>query len=380
MNRLLRTLTIIAVMTLSVATLAPAQLQSEGAVVGPVSQANIAAAAAAPGESKSEVAPQQYVQTVASPPPNTPPSRSGRSTSYRSSSSAGRSSGYGTSSSSYRRSSSSPVSRSKRQVFIIPAAEIERKDHFAIERDIHVMSHIFDRVLKKPVNKIGGVFTVMDDFFGRDSHVTQVIYADGYGALFFMDVDFALVGPPPASEAKEPNAPEEKVDTAWKQAMREVYERERPNVTRNTESRPGPEYDAEKVELLKRNLVETLKHAANIQALKSDESVILTVTGGAILSKMEVDRGKDAKWIFRSGKWVPVTGEPRTPLYMVLRPSVLTIRAKKSDIDAFSKGELDFNKFYERTQLLANWSGSTGATSTRGATSARIDQLIQSMR
>ncbi|MBC8217749.1 MAG: hypothetical protein H8E73_04735 [Planctomycetes bacterium] len=52
---------------------------------------------------------------------------------------------------------------------------------------------------------------------------------------------------------------------------------------------------------------------------------------------------------------------------------VLTIRAKKSDIDAFSKGELDFNKFYERTQLLANWSGSTGTTSTRGTTSTSID-------
>jgi hypothetical protein len=48
----------------------------------------------------------------------------------------------------------------------------------------------------------------------------------------------------------------------------------------------------------------------------------------------------------------------------MLPPSVLTIRAKESDIDAFSKGELDFNKFYERTQLLANWSGSTGTTST----------------
>ncbi len=254
------------------------------------------------------------------------------------------------------------MSRSKRQVFIIPAAEIEREDHLAIERDIYVMSHIFDRVLRKPVNRIGGVFTVMDDFFGRDSHVTQVIYADGYGAMFFMDVDFALVGPPPASEAKEPNMPEEKVDTAWKQAERELYAP--PNVTRGrgAENRPGPEYDAEKVELLKRNLVETLKHAANIQALKSDEWVILTVTGRAIISTMVVDQGKGVEWIFHSGKWVPVTGEPRTRLYATPAPSVLTIRAKKSDIDAFSNGELDFNKFYERTQLLANWSGSTGMT------------------
>jgi hypothetical protein len=256
------------------------------------------------------------------------------------------------------------VSRSKRQIFVIPAAEIEREDHLAIERDIHVMSHIFDRMLKEPVRKIGGVFAVMGDFFGRDSHVTQVIYADGYGAMFFIDVDFALVGPPPASEATEPNEPEERVDTAWKQAERELYAP--PNIMRGrgTESRPGPAYDAEKVELLKRNLVETLKHAANIRALKADESVILTVTGRAIMSTTAVYRGKSVEWVFSDGKWIPGPGRPMMASYPSLPPSVLTIRAKKSDIDAFSKGELDFNKFYGRTQLLANWSGSTGTTST----------------
>ena len=59
----------------------------------------------------------------------------------------------------------------------------------------------------------------------------------------------------------------------------------------------------------------------------------------------------------------------------MLAPSVLTIRAKKSDIDAFSKGELDFNTFYERTQLLANWSGSTRTTSMQRATSLGFDVL-----
>ncbi|MHC4351963.1 MAG: hypothetical protein ACYS0H_04520 [Planctomycetota bacterium] len=256
------------------------------------------------------------------------------------------------------------MARSKRQVFIIPTAEIEREDHLAIERDIHVMSHIFDRVLKKPVSKIGGVFTVMDDFFGRDSHVTQVIYADGYGAMFFMDVDFALVGPPPAQEAKEPNEPKEQVDTAWKQAERELFAP--PSITeyRRLEDPSKQEYDAEKVELLKKNVVETLRHAANIRALKSDESVILTIVGRAITPTAIVRRGKEVGWEFSSGKWMPASGNPSAASYPSLPPSILTIRAKKSDIDAFSKGELDFNKFYERTQLLANWSESTGTTST----------------
>ena len=141
--------------------------------------------------------------------------------------------------------------------------------------------------------------------------------------------------------------------------------------------RSGSEYDAEKVELLKKNLVDALKHAANIQVLRSDESVILTVTGRATMSTKTVHRGKSVEWVFHSDHWVPATAGSRTTPYPTLPPSVLTIRAKKSDIDAFSKGELDFNKCYERAQLLANWSGSTGTTSTRGMTSTSINQFAR---
>jgi hypothetical protein len=150
-----------------------------------------------------------------------------------------------------------------------------------------------------------------------------------------------------------------------------------PNVIRNTESGKGPEYDTEKVELLKKNLVETLKHAANMQALKPDESVVLTVTGRAITSTTVISRGKSVKWVFRSNWWEPLADESRTASYPMLAPSVLTIRAKKSDIDVFSKGELDFDEFYEWTQLLANWSGSAGATSTRGTTSLDLNLFMR---
>jgi len=258
-----------------------------------------------------------------------------------------------------------------RKIFVMPATEIEIGDHLDIERDIRVMSHIFDRVLKKPVNKLGGVFTVMDDFFGRDSRVTQVIYLDGYGALFFMNVDFALVGPPQPSRAEEPNEPGELVDTTWQQAERELYappgvgtRRSGVGRRRSEGDRQRSQYDAGKVELLKKNLVETLKHAANIRALKADESVVLTIVGRSINSGLRYYMGEPAGsgWIYKSGKWVPAAEAQKAVSHLSSPPSVLTIRAKKADIDAFSTGELDFDKFYERTQLMANWSGSVVAT------------------
>jgi len=320
MNALVRILTIAAIIGWGGVTLAPAQQASDGRAVG----------AAAPSRINLEAAQPQYAQVETTGPPRL-----------------------------YSLASPSRVrSRSKRQVFIIPATDIERESHLAIERDIHVMSHILDRVLQKPVSKIGGLFTVMDDFFGRDSHVTQVIYLDGYGVLFFMNVDFALAGLSRATQATDPNErPKEQVDTTWKQAERELFAPL--SVTGTIESQPGPEYDAEKVELLKRNLVETLKHAANINALKSDEAVILTISGRTIMWAATAAKAKTKEWVFIDGKWAPVPRNPKTATYSALPPSVLTIRTKKSDIDAFAKGELNFTAFYERTQLFANWSGTT---------------------
>lgn len=357
MNSPARTLIITALITLFAARLVPAQPASETPAAGPASPRRVQAAGTAAEPSSSGTNRQPGTTTTPGRPPGAG-SPVVSSTGFRRSSASG-SYGYGMSSA--YKATSGPASRSKRQIFIIPTAEIKQEDHLQTEWDIHVMSHMFDRVLKKPISKIGGVFTVMDDFFGRDSQVTQVIHAAGYGTMFFMEVDFALVGPPPDPEAKEPNEPKEQVDTAWEQAERELSAPLGVTNYNNLEASSEQRYDAEKVELLKRSLVETLKHATNIQALKPNESVILRVNGRAIAPTVPI-RGKDnVQWIFNSGRWVHGTVDPMTTPYPMLPPTVLIIRAKKSDIDAFSKGELDFAGFYERTQFITNWSGTSGA-------------------
>jgi len=241
-----------------------------------------------------------------------------------------------------------------RRVFVIPAAPIPMEDHLAVERDMHIMSHIFDQVLKKP-QMIGGVFKVMDDFFGRDSRVTEVIYLDGYGLLFFMEVNLALTEPS-ESEEEEPQEAEDHVDATWRRAELELYAPQ--HLRRNGEDSSGQVYDAEKVKVLKSNLVESLKHATNIQALRPDDAVILTVVGTAYPSAaslgqlpVTVRRGGRDEWYFSDGHWSRRPG-PDGAGTSKLSLAVLTIRAKKSDIDAFSKGELDLDQFSRRTQVF----------------------------
>ncbi|NIP51598.1 MAG: hypothetical protein GWN67_06430, partial [Phycisphaerae bacterium] len=99
----------------------------------------------------------------------------------------------------------------------------------------------------------------------------------------------------------------------WHQIKRDLYG---PRNVSPDQSGKG----IDRVEWLKTNIVKNLKHAANIECLKSDEFVIVTANGN------EKQAGP---------------------------PKVLIVRAKKSDIDAFSEGILDLDGFREKVQIVA---------------------------
>ena len=240
-----------------------------------------------------------------------------------------------------------PRSMTGRKVFIVPTAEIDIEDYVATERDMEVMSLIFDRALKKP-QMIGGVFTVLEDFFGRNSHVTDAIYLDGYGALFFLEVNFPLFGSTESEQKEAPKEAQEHVDQIWKRAEQELFSPQELN--RNRASGSSREYDPEKVESLKATLITVLKHAANIKALKSDEFMVLTISGKAPRPSRPVTLpyGRTGRRNLRTNRSMPTKIIPYAG-------TVVNIRAKKSDIDAYSKGEHDFDSFKERIQILTHY-------------------------
>jgi hypothetical protein len=211
---------------------------------------------------------------------------------------------------------------------------------------------------------------VIPDFFGRGSRATEAVYLQGYGVLFLMEVNIPLSSPPKAKE-QDKDESATKADSVWKQAQQEIFQ---PSVYRNKRVLNSAEiYDAEKVEELKSRLIKALKHAANMKNLEPDELIILTVIGkgrsypggvysygrtggGGYSSGLSEYEGVGAANVRRS---YSRTG--RNP-YSVTRSTrggtgsasstVLTIRAKKSDIDAFAKGDLDYDKFREKVQIL----------------------------
>ena len=244
------------------------------------------------------------------------------------------------------------------EVLVIPAAEMKIENLAAITEDMSVMSRIFDNILSQARLTTGGSWSIGFDsrLFGRSSGAIEAIYLEGYGALFLMKVNALLSPPPEALEEKETE--EEDTDPLWTQLRQEIYAPEEVDRRRRGD-RPEEKYDSEKVKELKETLIKTLKHAANIRNLKPDESVILTVIGkagqsGTRTTTRSYGRSRLGSSISRGRSSIRVRGAPGVPTVAAsLLPTVLTIRAKKSDIDAFAKGQLTFDQFRQKTQLLS---------------------------
>jgi hypothetical protein len=221
------------------------------------------------------------------------------------------------------------------------------------------MSRIFDKKLSQARLTTRGSWSIGFDPFaalGRSSGAIEAIYLEGYGALFLMKVNVLLSPLPEALEEKETE--EEDTDPLWTQTIQEMYAPE--EARRRRTDRPEEKYDAEKVEDLKETLIKTLKHAANIRNLKPDESVILTVIGKASQSATRTTTSSyslggdlSGRRRDRRGSTYNITTTLGGAETGTFPPTVLTIRAKKSDIDAFAKGQLDFDQFRQKTQLLS---------------------------
>jgi hypothetical protein len=222
----------------------------------------------------------------------------------------------------------------------------------AVTEDMSVMSRIFDKMLNQSdvMTARGRVIVGLNPYLGRSNRLTEAIYLEDYGVLFLIKVNMLLSAPPEAQQ--EEKTEEADTDQVWTQMRREMYEPEEVGRGR-TDDRPEEKYDAEKVESLKTNLIKTLRHAANIRALNPDDLVILTVIG---------DGGRPDSSVTRFySSYGRSTGSRRIVQTLPeveadsLQPTVLTICAKKSDIDAFAKGEIDYDQFRQRIEIFKTY-------------------------
>jgi hypothetical protein len=269
---------------------------------------------------------------------------------------------------------------------VVPAAEVKAEDLAEIIEDLQIMSHILDERFRE-TRRIQGVFTDFGDFFGRDNRQTEATYLQGYGVLFSMEVNFAFTPPPkPKVQVTEKDA--EPVDSTWQQAKQQVFSPGEPRSTRGSDS--AHEYNSRMVEELKQDLITTLKHASNIRGVQPEEWIILTVIGGGrqgggfggggfMMGGMGGMYGGTSSGGMMGGGYGGSGGgmmggmgmgsgmmggmgamggmggfsEPGVFSEMgVSLATVLTIRAKKADIDAYAKDEKLSEQFRRKVQIF----------------------------
>lgn len=245
------------------------------------------------------------------------------------------------------------------RALIIPNDAGDAKSIGEAEEDLNVMAHILDKAISDDGNSARAMGIPV---FGRVPGLgasPQNLYLEGYGAVFFENVNYPLL--PPPTQPDDGNA-KEKPNSEWEEARKEMS---RPGSGGGADAfagygdferefvwnggGPSP-YDAGKVEALKSNLIAALKNAANIRQLKLDEVVTVVVTGAT------ADVG---------GKTIKSTGnkpQPKDDIFAVRvqalwlppshAPGKLVLRTRKSDAEAFQNGKLSADEFKKKVTVM----------------------------
>jgi hypothetical protein len=222
----------------------------------------------------------------------------------------------------------------------------EAKDLGEIEEDLNVMSRILDKAVNGREDQTHNAMGILvhSGFHGPGS-APRNLYLEGYGAVFFLNVNYPLIEP-----AKKDEQAKENDNSEWEQARRELaqpgargFALAMPPMARFGDG-PAEEYDADKVEKLKTDLISALKNSAHIRRLKPDETVTLVVTGrgSGIESRVVSRRGTRGHATFS------VYGQGNAES----SGARLVLRVRKSDVEAFQKERTSLEEFRKKISMI----------------------------
>ena len=244
---------------------------------------------------------------------------------------------------------------------VIPKDSADAKNLTETEEDMSVMARILEKAAnaksQKSEHEAMGI-----GVFGHSGSTgsPKNLYIDGYGAIFFLNVNYPLLPPATREQAAESKS---ETDTEWERAKNELY---RPQSSSSDLSfnfapfesgsyvystgAPAEEYDEDKVTELKENLTAALKNAGHIRRLGGDDTVTVVVTGRgpAAAAKTTTKKSQNgsssssssSSWssTWRSGSQPPAAR--------------LIIRARRADIEAFQKDKLSVEDFRKKVRMF----------------------------
>jgi hypothetical protein len=240
-----------------------------------------------------------------------------------------------------------------------------------MEEDLAIMSRVFEKALGQlreasSMSKLG----IQMMLTGAGPSI-RASYLEGFGTLFMMKVNFPVVEMSAAVENKTAAAP----GSDWEQAKRDLAgggARSEYLIDAN------PQYDPNLVSNLTKSLIKTLNNAAHIRQLKPDDFIAVTVFGSPASTalaqlRMTAARDNEAKdslgAVAGATPSLHITAKNNKGGYFTLRTptasqgTVLALRVKRADVDAFAKGELTLEQFESRVSTHTYLGSGYGITS-----------------
>ncbi len=218
--------------------------------------------------------------------------------------------------------------------------------------DLHIMCRIFDKevllahgqIREDSLRSWVGVYPFSSvnspSVLKSGSSLTEALYVADYGVVFLMKSAFPLARPL-GTEAEQSGQEEGDTDPVWRRTWRELYAPQDTRYKRGADETVA--YDTEKVERLRAALLATVKHAANIRHLGDTDWVTVVVRGPRsqthAYSRARSRRGD----LFAIGDEPPAVPSPET---------VLRLRVRKADVDAFASKSLDKDEFKQRADIV----------------------------
>jgi len=223
-------------------------------------------------------------------------------------------------------------------VMLVPAGQMDPETATRLIEDLSVMGRIIEKdaanVLESGDSDPASLSRRLrfEDWGAGPSALfsslgrARPLYVAGYGALFFIRVDFPLL---PGAQTPE-EATEQEADSVWAQTRRSLFEPERPGVHLAPDADAPQPYSRDRVDTLKVALITTMKHATNIRGLQPGEWLTIVMQGTS-----------------------PQAGDAATA--MAGAGSTLTLRAKKADVDLYAKGQLVQAQFEQCLQVVSHY-------------------------
>jgi hypothetical protein len=257
--------------------------------------------------------------------------------------------------------------------------------------DLNVLSLIFSRHLERALGEEGS--EARDYKLGipmllqTGGRWVEASYIEGFGAVFNLRVRFPLV---PAA-APDKDTPSSQQDSEWEQARRALAGGTQDDPRRLNPYEKARRYSPNLVETLKKRVIELLRNASNLRHVQPDEWIAVTFAGppNVVTRPSGSVGGAGQAWAqpgYQIGKngddsetppepslpaakppegpsprashstpgapgaaKISQTAAPQTPD----RATVMTIRVKKRDADAFAGNKMSEDQFFHAAEITS---------------------------